>query len=111
VIADAPDVSFFAIAALLAAATSVGLLACISHGYRGRVVIARWAWKGLMGADLRCVLLDQTDDHVADEIRELVETTWAMPKLPTCHVVACRPHKPRAIAVLSGGRDKSGQHP
>ena len=38
----------------------------------GAIVIARWAWT-LMGATAG-VLLDQTDAHVAEEIRELVET-------------------------------------
>ena len=37
----------------------------------GAVVIARWAWS-LMRVTSG-VLLDQTDDHVAEEIRELVE--------------------------------------
>ena len=40
-------------------------------GIVGAIVIARWAWS-LMGATAR-VLLDETDDHVAKEIRELVE--------------------------------------
>jgi Co/Zn/Cd efflux system component len=40
-------------------------------GIVGAVVIARWAWV-LMGATAG-VLLDQTDEHVADEIRERVE--------------------------------------
>lgn len=40
-------------------------------GIVGAVVIARWAWS-LMRVTAS-VLLDQTDDHVAEEIRELVE--------------------------------------
>lgn len=40
-------------------------------GIVGAVVIARWSW-GLM-RDTATVLLDRTDDHVADEIRELIE--------------------------------------
>ncbi|WP_449433548.1 CDF family Co(II)/Ni(II) efflux transporter DmeF [Pseudomonas putida] len=40
-------------------------------GIVGAIVIARWAWS-LMGVTAG-VLLDQTDAHVAEEIRELVE--------------------------------------
>src|SRR3546814_2456852 len=40
-------------------------------GIVGAFVIARWAWT-LMGVTAG-VLLDQTDAHVAEEIRELVE--------------------------------------
>lgn len=40
-------------------------------GIVGALVIARWSW-GLM-RDTAVILLDTTDDHVADEVRELVE--------------------------------------
>lgn len=40
-------------------------------GIVGAVVIARWSW-GLM-RDTSAVLLDRTDEHVADEVRDLVE--------------------------------------
>ncbi|MNE77498.1 Cation efflux family protein [compost metagenome] len=40
-------------------------------GIVGAIVIARWAWS-LMGITAS-VLLDQTDEQVAAEIRELVE--------------------------------------
>jgi Co/Zn/Cd efflux system component len=40
-------------------------------GIVGAIVIARWAWS-LMGITAS-VLLDQTDEQVAEEIRELVE--------------------------------------
>jgi cation diffusion facilitator family transporter len=39
-------------------------------GIVGSVVIARWAW-GLM-RDTAAILLDKTDEHVADEIREIL---------------------------------------
>jgi cation diffusion facilitator family transporter len=39
-------------------------------GIVGSVVIARWAW-GLM-TDTAAILLDKTDKHVADEIREIL---------------------------------------
>lgn len=40
-------------------------------GIVGALVIARWSW-GLM-RDTAVILLDTTDEHVAEEVRELVE--------------------------------------
>jgi len=40
-------------------------------GLVGAVVIARWSWT--LMRDTAAVLLDRTDDHVAEEVRELVE--------------------------------------
>lgn len=40
-------------------------------GIVGAVVIARWAWSLMVITS--AVLLDETDEHVAEEIRELVE--------------------------------------
>jgi len=40
-------------------------------GVVGAVVIARWSWS--LMRDTAAVLLDRTDAHVADEVRELVE--------------------------------------
>ncbi len=70
VIADALT-SVLAIAALLLVDTLVGYGSTLQWGLWGAVVIARWAWS-LMRVTSG-VLLDQTDDHVAEEIRELVE--------------------------------------
>lgn len=70
VIADALT-SVLAIAALLAGRYLGWVWLDPVMGIVGAVVIARWAWS-LMRVTAG-VLLDQTDDHVAQEIRELVE--------------------------------------
>ena len=70
VIADALT-SVLAIAALLAGRYLGWVWLDPAMGIVGAVVIARWAWS-LMRVTAS-VLLDQTDDHVAEEIRELVE--------------------------------------
>ncbi|RJX82844.1 CDF family Co(II)/Ni(II) efflux transporter DmeF [Pseudomonas sp. LS-2] len=70
VIADALT-SVLAIAALLAGRYLGWVWLDPVMGIVGAMVIARWAWS-LMGVT-SAVLLDQTDEHVAEEIRELVE--------------------------------------
>lgn len=70
VIADALT-SVFAIAALLAGRYLGWVWLDPVMGIVGAIVIARWAWT-LLGTTAG-VLLDQTDAHVAEEIRELVE--------------------------------------
>lgn len=70
VIADALT-SVLAIAALLAGRYLGWVWLDPVMGIVGAMVIARWAWS-LMGVT-SAVLLDQTDEHVANEIRELVE--------------------------------------
>lgn len=70
VIADALT-SVLAIAALLAGWYLGWVWLDPVMGIVGAMVIARWAWS-LMGVT-SAVLLDQTDEHVAEEIRELVE--------------------------------------
>lgn len=70
VIADALT-SVLAIVALLAGRYLGWVWLDPVMGIVGAIVIARWAWK-LMGVTSG-VLLDQTDEHVAEEIRELVE--------------------------------------
>ena len=70
VIADALT-SVLAIAALLAGRYLGWVWLDPVMGIVGAIVIARWAWT-LMGTTAG-VLLDQTDAHVAEEIRELVE--------------------------------------
>jgi cation diffusion facilitator family transporter len=70
VIADALT-SVLAIAALLAGRYLGWVWLDPVMGIVGAIVIARWAWT-LMRATA-AVLLDQTDTHVAQEIRELVE--------------------------------------
>jgi cation diffusion facilitator family transporter len=70
VVADALT-SVLAIAALLAGRYLGWVWLDPVMGIVGAIVIARWAWT-LMGVTAG-VLLDQTDAHVAEEIRELVE--------------------------------------
>lgn len=70
VLADALT-SVLAIAALLAGRYLGWVWLDPVMGIVGAIVIARWAWT-LMGVTAG-VLLDQTDTHVAEEIRELVE--------------------------------------
>lgn len=70
VLADALT-SVLAIAALLAGRYLGWVWLDPAMGIVGAIVIARWAWT-LMVATAG-VLLDQTDVHVAEEIRELVE--------------------------------------
>jgi cation diffusion facilitator family transporter len=70
VIADALT-SVLAIVALLAGRYLGWVWLDPAIGIVGAVVIARWAWT-LMGVTAS-VLLDQTDEHVAEEVRELVE--------------------------------------
>ncbi|QOU03430.1 CDF family Co(II)/Ni(II) efflux transporter DmeF [Pseudomonas fluorescens] len=70
VLADALT-SVLAIAALLAGQYLGWVWLDPVMGIVGAIVIARWAWS-LMGVTAG-VLLDQTDEHVAAEIRERVE--------------------------------------
>jgi len=71
VLADALT-SVLAIAALLAGRYLGWLWLDPVMGIVGGIVIARWSW-ALM-RDTAAVLLDRTDDHVAEEMRELIET-------------------------------------
>lgn len=70
VLADALT-SVLAIAALLAGRYLGWVWLDPAMGIVGSVVIARWAWT--LMRETAGVLLDRTDDHVAEEIRELVE--------------------------------------
>ncbi|MCH4894950.1 CDF family Co(II)/Ni(II) efflux transporter DmeF [Sphingomonas sp. SFZ2018-12] len=70
VLADALT-SVLAIAALLAGRYLGWVWMDPVMGIVGAVVIARWSWT--LMRDTASVLLDATDDHVADEVRELVE--------------------------------------
>jgi cation diffusion facilitator family transporter len=100
VIADALT-SVLAIAALLAGRYLGWVWLDPVMGIVGAVVIARWAWS-LMGATSG-VLLDKTDDHVAEEIRELVETGDAT--ITDLHVWRVGPEAHAAIVSVLG---KSG---
>ena len=70
VLADALT-SVLAIAALLAGSYLGWVWMDPVMGIVGAVVIARWSWT--LMRDTASVLLDATDDHVAGEVRELVE--------------------------------------
>lgn len=67
-------------------------------GIVGAVVIARWAWS-LMGTTAG-VLLDKTDEHVASEIRELVEIGDAT--ITDLHVWRVGPQTHAAIVSVLG---------
>ncbi len=68
-------------------------------GVVGAVVIARWAW-GLM-RDTAAVLLDATDDHVAEEMRELLEGPGDA-KILDLHVWKVGPQAHAAIVSVAG---------
>jgi cation diffusion facilitator family transporter len=70
VLADALT-SVLAIAALLAGRYLGWIWLDPVMGIVGAIVIARWAWS--LMRDTASVLLDSTDDHVADEVRELLD--------------------------------------
>lgn len=70
VLADALT-SVLAIAALLAGKYMGWTWMDPAMGVVGALVIARWSW--MLMRETAAVLLDRTDDHVAEEVRELVE--------------------------------------
>jgi cation diffusion facilitator family transporter len=70
VLADA-FTSVLAIVALLAGRYLGWIWMDAAMGIVGAIVIARWSWS--LVRDTAAVLLDRTDHHVADEIRDLVE--------------------------------------
>lgn len=70
VLADALT-SVLAIAALLAGRYLGWVWLDPAMGIVGSIVIARWAWT--LMRDTASVLLDKTDEHVADEIREILD--------------------------------------
>jgi cation diffusion facilitator family transporter len=98
VIADALT-SVLAIAALLAGRFLGWVWLDPVMGIVGAIVIARWAWT-LMGATAG-VLLDQTDAHVAEEIRELVETPGDA-TITDLHVWRVGPQAHAAIVSVLG---------
>jgi cation diffusion facilitator family transporter len=66
-------------------------------GIVGSVVIARWAW-ALM-RDTAAILLDKTDEHVADEIREIIEANGDA-RLTDLHVWQIGPEAHAAIVSV-----------
>lgn len=98
VIADALT-SVLAIVALLAGRYLGWVWLDPVMGIVGAIVIARWAWT-LMGVTAG-VLLDQTDAHVAEEIRELVETPGDA-TITDLHVWRVGPQAHAAIVSVLG---------
>ncbi|QVW21865.1 CDF family Co(II)/Ni(II) efflux transporter DmeF [Pseudomonas hormoni] len=98
VIADALT-SVLAIVALLAGRYLGWVWLDPVIGIVGAIVIARWAWL-LMGAT-SAVLLDQTDEHVAEEIRELVEKPGDA-TITDLHVWRVGPEAHAAIVSVMG---------
>lgn len=98
VLADALT-SVLAIAALLAGRYLGWAWLDPVIGIVGAIVIARWAWS-LMGATAG-VLLDQTDEHVAAEIRERVEQPGDA-RITDLHVWRVGPDAHAAIVSVLG---------
>ncbi len=99
VLADALT-SVLAIAALLAGRYLGWVWLDPAMGIVGAIVIARWSWS-LMGTTA-AVLLDQTDEHVAAEIRELVEQPGDA-RITDLHVWRVGPEAHAAIVSVIGG--------
>ncbi|NMZ90037.1 CDF family Co(II)/Ni(II) efflux transporter DmeF [Pseudomonas marginalis] len=98
VLADALT-SVLAIAALLAGRYLGWVWLDPVMGIVGAIVIARWAWS-LMGVTAG-VLLDQTDEHVAAEIRALVEQPGDA-RITDLHVWRVGPDARAAIVSVLG---------
>ncbi|WLI27779.1 CDF family Co(II)/Ni(II) efflux transporter DmeF [Pseudomonas rhodesiae] len=98
VLADALT-SVLAIAALLAGRYLGWVWLDPVMGIVGAIVIARWAWS-LMGATAG-VLLDQTDEHVTAEIRELIEQPGDA-QITDLHVWRVGPNARAAIVSVLG---------
>lgn len=98
VIADALT-SVLAIAALLAGRYLGWVWLDPVMGIVGALVIARWSWS-LMKVTAG-VLLDQTDEHVAEEIRELVERPGDA-RITDLHVWRVGPEAHAAIVSVVG---------
>ena len=98
VLADALT-SVLAIAALLAGKYLGWVWLDPLMGIVGAVVIARWAWTLMVTT--AGVLLDKTDDHVAEEIRDRVERTGDA-TLTDLHVWRVGPQAHAAIVSVLG---------
>ncbi|MCW1428844.1 CDF family Co(II)/Ni(II) efflux transporter DmeF [Novosphingobium sp. JCM 18896] len=96
VLADALT-SVLAIAALLAGRYLGWQWMDPVMGLVGAVVIARWSWT--LMRDTAAVLLDRTDDHVAEEVRELVEAPGDA-RLADLHVWRVGPEAHAAIVSV-----------
>lgn len=94
--------SVLAIAALLAGRYLGWVWMDGAMGIVGAVVIARWSWS--LMRDTAVILLDATDDHVADEVRELVEGPGDA-LVTDLHVWRVGPEARAAIVSVTGIRD------
>jgi len=101
VIADA-FTSVLAIVALLAGKFAGWVWLDPAMGIVGAIVIGRWSYALMRDAAL--VLLDATDDHVAAEVRELVEGPGDA-KITDLHVWRVGPDAHAAIVSVSGSVD------
>ena len=101
VLADALT-SVLAIAALLAGRYLGWVWMDPVMGIVGAVVIARWSWS--LMRDTAAVLLDRTDAHVADEVRELVEAPGDA-RVTDLHVWKVGPEAHAAIVSVAGVRN------
>ena len=105
VLADALT-SVLAIAALLAG-RYLGLdWMDPAMGIVGALVIARWSWS--LMRDTAAVLLDRTDNHVAQEVRELIEAPGDA-RIADLHVWRVGPQAHAAIVSVVAGQDLSGE--
>lgn len=98
VLADALT-SVLAIAALLAGRYLGWVWMDPVMGIVGAVVIARWSWS--LMRDTATVLLDTTDDHVAEEIKDLVEGPGDA-RIADLHVWQIGPEAHAAIVSVVG---------
>lgn len=98
VLADALT-SVLAIAALLAGRYLGWIWMDAAMGIVGAVVIARWSWS--LMHDTAAILLDTTDDHVAAEVRELVEAPGDA-IITDLHVWRVGPEAHAAIVSVTG---------
>ena len=101
VLADALT-SILAIAALVAGRLLGWVWLDPVMGMVGAVVIGRWSWT--LMRDTAAVLLDTTDEHVAEEIRELVEGPGDS-RICDLHVWRVGPEAHAAIVSVVGGLD------
>lgn len=104
VLADALT-SVLAIAALLAGRYLDWVWMDPVMGIVGAIVILRWSWT--LMHDTAGVLLDRTDDHVADEVRELVETPGDA-RIADLHVWRVGPQAHAAIVSVIGRQGLTG---
>jgi cation diffusion facilitator family transporter len=71
-------------------------------GIVGAVVIARWSWS--LMRDTSAVLLDATDEHVAEEVRQLIEGPGDA-RITDLHVWRVGPEAHAAIVSVTGVSD------